>query len=281
VSKPAVSVVVPTAGRADYLEVALRSLLAQDVQEPYEVIVVDDGSTDRTPEVATRAGVRVVRHSVQRNVNAGRNTGIRKARSDLIALVDDDVSVPPGWLRALLDGAQRYPEADAFAGPIRPRFEGRVPRGCGRDAPLITSLDLGPGDAVTDVAWGANLAVRRAAIARVGYFDESLREPSGDEEEWLARLRNAGGTIVYLGAAWLDHRRSTEDSRLRSLAKAAFKRGRAARASDRRRGVEPSLRRELRNLIGCGWHTLRRACPRGLIMAAHSAGRVLAALRER
>jgi glycosyltransferase involved in cell wall biosynthesis len=280
-SRPVVSVVVPTVGRADYLEVALQSLRAQDVQAPFEVIVVDDGSTDRTSAVVSRAGVRVVRHASRRRLNAGRNSGIRAARSDLIAFVDDDVWAPPGWLRALLEGAARYPEALVFAGPIRPRLEGREPRGCGRDAPLITSLDLGPGDLPTDRAWGANLAVRRAAVARAGYFDESFAEPCGDEEEWLMRLREAGGRIVYLGAAGLDHRRSPEDSRFRSLARAGFKRGQAGRANDRRRGVQPGLRRELRILVGCGWHTVRRTCPQGVIMTVHSAGRVFAALRER
>jgi glycosyltransferase involved in cell wall biosynthesis len=277
----AASIVVPTIGRADYLEVALRSLLAQDAAVPYEIVVVDDGSTDGTPEVVARAGVRLVRHPTRRSVNAARNTGIRAAGAELIAFVDDDVEAPRSWLGALLEGAERHPDADAFAGPIRPRLEGRAPRGCGRDAPLLTSLDLGATDTETDRAWGANLAVRRAAFARVGLFDESLVEPSGDEEEWLARLRATGGKIVYIAAAGLDHRRSPDDSRLRPLARAAFRRGLAARASDRRRGVEPGLRRELRTLAGCVWHSMRRTCPQGLVMTSHTAGRLLAGLRER
>src|SRR5215211_3109265 len=260
----AASIVVPTMGRADYLDIALQSLLAQDIPVPYEIVVVDDGSTDRTQEVAARAGVRLVRYPTRRSVNAARNTGIHASRAELIAFVDDDVDAPRSWLRALLDGAARHPEADAFGGPIRPRLEGRAPRGCGRDAPLITSLDLGAADTQTDRAWGTNLAVRRGAFARVGDFDEALVEPSGDEEEWLTRLRQAGGKIVYISAAGLDHRRAPQDSGLRPLARTAFRRGLAARASDRRRGVEPGLPRELRTLAGCIWHSVRRGCPQGL-----------------
>ena len=123
--------------------------------------------------------------------------------------------------------------------------------------------------------------MRREGIKRIGPFDEDIVQPHGDEEEWLERLRAAGGRVVYLAAAGLDHRRTEADARLRPLARAAYARGRGARASDRRRGREPSLAGELRVLAGCGWHTLRRACPQGLIMGAHSAGRLAEALRPR
>src|SRR5262249_50849866 len=122
VTRPVASVVVPTIGRADYLEVALRSLQEQDLDQPYEVIVVADG----TPDVVSAAGVRTVRHPARRGINAARNSGIRAARSDLIAFVDDDVWTPPGWLRAVVEGAARYPGAGAFGGPIRACFEGPV-----------------------------------------------------------------------------------------------------------------------------------------------------------
>jgi GT2 family glycosyltransferase len=271
---PAVSVVVPTRGRAAYLEVTLDSLLSHSAGIEHEILVVDDGGG-----VPQRAGIRYLVHPERRGLNAARNAGIRESRAPLIAFVDDDVLVPPGWLAALVEGAQRHPEAEAFGGPIRPRFEGRAPRGCGREDPPITTLDLGPADRETDFVWGANFAVRRGAIERIGPFDEAIVLPHGDEEDWLERLRAAGGRIVYLAAAGLEHRRTAEDARLRPLARAAYARGRAARASDRRRGREPSLPGELRVLAGCGWHTLRRACPQGVIMGAHSAGRVVEALR--
>jgi GT2 family glycosyltransferase len=272
---PVVSVVVPTRGRAAYLEVTLDSLLAQRAGIQYEIVVVDDGGG-----VPQRPGVRYVVHPQRGGLNAARNAGIREARAPLIAFVDDDVLVPPDWLAALVEGAARHPEAEAFGGPIRARFEGRPPRGCGREDPPITTLDLGPADRDADFVWGANFAVRRSAVERIGPFDESIVRPHGDEEDWLERLRAAGGRIVYLAAAGLEHRRTAEDARLRPLARAAYARGGAARASDRRRGRQPSLGAELRVLAGCGWHTLRRGCAQGVIMGAHSAGRVVEALRE-
>jgi glycosyltransferase involved in cell wall biosynthesis len=279
--RPALTVVVPTRGRAAYLEVTLDSLRRQRTRIPHEILVVDDGAADATPEIAERFGARLVRHGERRNLNVARNTGAREASADLIAFLDDDVFVPPGWLEALVEGAGRYPDAEAFGGPIRARLEGKPPRGCGREGPPITALDLGSEDVEADMVWGANFAVRRSAVERIGPFDETRDRLHGDEEDWLLRLRAAGGKIVYLAGAGLDHRRDAEDSTLTALARVAFERGRAARETDLRRGTAPGLARELRVLAGCGWHTIRRACPQGVIMGANSAGRVVEALRPR
>jgi len=278
---PRLTVVVPTRGRAAYLEVTLGSLRRQRTETPHEILVVDDGATDATPEVAERFEVRLISHGKRRSLNAARNTGVREAAAPLVAFVDDDVLVPEGWLDAVVEGAERNPQAEAFGGPIRARFEGHAPRGCGREDPPITTLDLGSQDVEAEMVWGANFAVRRSAVERVGEFDESLDRSHGDEEDWLLRLRAAGGRIVYLADAGLEHRRSAGDSGLGSLARAAYDRGRGARSSDLRRGQAPALGRELRVLAGCGWHTVRRACPQGVIMGAHSAGRVMEALRPR
>ena len=276
---PTVSVVVPTRNRAGYLEVALASLTAQDGPGPLEILVVDDGSTDATPEITRRAGATHVPLAPPGGLNAARNAGVGTSSGELVAFVDDDVWAPPGWSSALAEGALRHPDAEAFGGPIRARLEGPAPRACGREKPPITTLDLGTADTEAEMVWGANFAVRRDAFERHGPFDESLAG-HGDEEEWLMALRAAGGRIVYLAGAWLDHRRVGEDARLRALARAAYHRGRAARRTDARRGAAPTTARELRNVAGCGWHTLRRACPQGIIMGAHSAGRLAEAVRR-
>lgn len=278
--EPAVSVVVPTRNRAGYLDVALGSLRAQADAPPHELLVVDDGSTDETVAVAARHGVRVVAARAPGGLNAGRNTGIAATRADLIAFVDDDVRVPAGWLAALVAGAERHPRAGALGGPIRGRLVGPAPRSCGREQPPITTLDLGPTDRDAEFVWGANMTVRRSAIDRIGPFDESLRG-NGDEEDWLLRLHAADGRVAYIADAWLEHRRVGDDARLRSLARAEYRRGRAARRNDERKGTAQPLRLELRDLAGAGWHTARRRCAQGLIMGAHASGRLVEALRGR
>jgi len=278
-SAPAVSVVVPTRNRAAYLAVTLESLAGQHIEGPYEMVVVDDGSTDATRAVADRAGARYERHERTRGPNAARNTGIAATSAPLIALVDDDVRAPARWLAELVAGAQRHPWAEALGGPIRASLEGPAPGACGREGAPITTLDLGPTDSETDFVWSANMAVRRGAVERVGGFDEDV-PIYGDEEEWLMRLHAAGGRVAYVAGAGLEHRRAGVDARLRSLARAEYRRGRAALLSDRRKGGSPDLPRELRHLAGAGWHTVRRRCPQGLIMGAHSAGRLAETLRR-
>lgn len=277
---PALSVVVPTRNRADYLQVTLASLSDQSGAVPYEVVVVDDGSADASAELAERMGAEVVRHESSRGPNAARNAGVERSRAPLVALIDDDVRVPAGWVAALAAGAERHAWAEAIGGPIRASLEGPAPRACGRESAPITTLDLGPSDCETDFVWSANMAVRRAAIERIGGFDEDV-PIYGDEEEWLIRLHAHGGRVAYVADAWLEHRRAGDDARLRSLARAEYRRGRAARRNDRRKGAELPLARELRHLAGAGWHTARRRCSYGLVMGAHSTGRIVEALRRR
>jgi GT2 family glycosyltransferase len=221
-----------------------------------------------------------VAHEEPRGPNAARNSGIAAAQGDLIVLVDDDVFAPEGWLRALLDAAAAHPGHEAFGGPIRARLEGVRFRACGREGPPITFLDLGAQDREAEFVWSANMAIRRGALERVGMFDAGL-DIYGDEEEWQRRLRAAGGRILYVAAAGLDHRRAGADARLGSLARAGFHRGRNSRRFDVRKGTAPSLGAELRVLAGCGWHTVRRRCENGVVMGAVAAGRVREALSPR
>jgi len=269
------AIILPTRQRAGYLAHALASIIPQAAAAGADVIVVDDGPSAATRAVAARHGARYVAHDRSRGLNAARNSGLDAASgADLLCFLDDDVEVEPGWLPALLHAAQTCPdEVGVFTGPIRARFEDHPLRMCGREGPPITALELGIDDVDAQYAWGANLCVRRSAFDRAGRFDEA-RPLYGDEQEWQDRLRAAGGRIRYVAAAGLIHRRAGDDARLRSLSRAAYHRGRASRRYDVFRGRAPRVERELRVLAGCAVHTARFTCANGIVMAAHSAGRV-------
>jgi GT2 family glycosyltransferase len=270
---PTASIVVPTRDRPAYLDVALSSVAPQASAASAEVIVVNDGQQDATAAIANRHGARLLTSPPPGGLNRARNAGIAAARSDLIVLIDDDVAAPQGWLDAILSGAASAPHVDVFGGPIRATLEGGGPQSCGRENPPITTLDLGDEDRDVDLVWGANMALRRRAFQRAGLFDESLSGP-GDEEDWEHRYAAAGGVVRYLAGAGLEHRRTASDATLRSLSRAAYRQGRAARRYDSRKGLAPSLLTELRTLAGCTWHIVRRRCANGFVLSAHSAGRL-------
>jgi GT2 family glycosyltransferase len=280
---PTASIVIPTRERPSYLEVALASIAPQAQAAGAEVVVVDDaGSSPAARSLARRFGARYEAHPGPLGLNVARNTGVERSTGELVVFVDDDIQADGGWLAALVEAARLHPEVDVFAGAIRARLEGRPPRSCGREAPPITTLDLGAQDADARYAWGANMAVRRSALERIGPFDVTL-EHGGDEQEWQDRLRAStpGARVLYVAAARVAHRRAGRDARLGRLFRVAHERGRAARRFDARRGQAPSLRRELLTLAGCIGHVARRRCPAGLTMVAHSAGRMREALASR
>jgi GT2 family glycosyltransferase len=271
--------VIPTRGRADYLEVALASIVPQAGAAGAEVLVVSDGPDPGTAAAAARHGATLIALPAPLGANAARNAGIQAARAETIVFVDDDMRAPAGWLDALRAGMSASPDYEVFGGPMRPELEGGGPRSCGREPPPITTLDLGERDTDARLVWAANMAVRRSAFERVGLFDETITG-RGEEEEWERRHAAAGGRIRYLAAAALEHRRVPDDATVRALSRAGYHLGQSARRYDTRKGTAPSMAGEVRTLVGCAWHTVRRRCAYGIVMGAHAAGRLREALAE-
>ena len=277
---PAASIVIPTRGRTDYLDVALASVVPQAAEAPARRC--SSSATASTPlrgRSPSGAARRFWSFPGESGLNAVRNAGFAATSGEIVVLIDDDVEAPAGWLAALLEGVARAPEHDVFGGPIRARLEGGGPHGCGREPAPITTLDLGAADRDVTLVWGANMAIRRRAFERVGGFDEAI-SGRGDEEEWERRY-TARGRARSLPR----RRRSRSPTHARgldllALARAAYRLGRTARRYDVRKGAAPPLRGELRTLAGCVCHVLRRRCAIGIVLAAHAAGRLREALSE-
>jgi glucosyl-dolichyl phosphate glucuronosyltransferase len=286
-SRPFVSVVVPTRNRAEYLEVCLRSLLAQDYPtDRYEVLVVDDGSTDATPEVVASAMARAAPPELRqwrqphRGVNAARDTAITNARGQLICLIDDDEQTPSSWLSAVVDGAERFPEAACLGGPMRLLFEGRPPRICGREPLGESELDYGDATCEVKYVWGGNMAVPRWAFERFGLLDDTLLL-GGTETEWLQRLHAEGLRARYLPEAWLWHRRVPADLRLHRLVTRHFRRGWGQAINGSRIGRPYEAIRVIRGLRRGLVHAIGARCTTGLLSAALHAGRLVGMIEVR
>jgi glycosyltransferase involved in cell wall biosynthesis len=276
--------VVPTWNRVSYLAACLESLLVQDYpQERYEIIVVDDGSKDKTESVVRAMQQRVATHRLRyvrqehQGLNAARNAGIASARGQLIGFIDDDEIAPASLLtRAarLLDGPWG---PAAVGGWCRVRLEGTPPaffcRGCRESYKAIAYL--GGGEPVVEVADlpGGCLFVPRETFERYGRFLDELSGP-GDDAEWCARVRWQGGRLLMGRDLWVWHRVLPGDLRLRGLwAKCVLSPAhyaRARRAMDYNGRPADDVRQAIRFLA----HGLRRGCRVGL---AQAAGRLLLA----
>ncbi|MBA3231516.1 MAG: glycosyltransferase [Acidobacteria bacterium] len=201
------SVVISTHNRCDQLGGALDALLAQDPGVAYEVIVVDNNSTDATKRVvASRLGKSPNLTYVfepRQGLPYARNTGVLTARAPIVAFTDDDVQVGPEWVSTIKRAFDEHPDIDMVGGRVRPVWPDRIPR-------WITRSQLGPfalgerGDAPIRVSAanaapclvGANFAFRREVFDRVGLFDTAYIK-SQDREIQL-RLWRAGGAGLYL-----------------------------------------------------------------------------------
>ena len=175
-TSPLVSVILPTCNRAGRLPRALTSVLDQTYPH-WELLVVDDGSEDHTAAVVAGVAdprVRFLRVE-HRGVCGARNAGLAEARGELVTYLDDDNTMHPGWLKAVVWAFEQHPAADAAYGAFIIDDWTRV-NGPGAGSP--PTLFLHPYDRETLLR--SNLAdisaiAHRAGLAE-GHFDESLRE---------------------------------------------------------------------------------------------------------
>ena len=190
----------------------------------------------------------------------------------------------PRLARRAAGGAAASCAATSACSPARSTRASRTTRfrTCGREGPPITSSTSARPTRDAPHAWGANMTIRRSALERVGRVRRALASCYGDEQEWQAALRAAGGRIRYVAAAALDHRRAGDDARLRSLARAAYApRPARAGASTRQGRARRRCAAELRVLAGCARaRPALRAARTGPVMAAHTLGRLREALRR-
>jgi glucosyl-dolichyl phosphate glucuronosyltransferase len=218
-----ISVIIATRDRADLLASTLRALGKQEWPGcPYEILVVDNGSVDATAAVveaaAQGASLPVVYLREERpGKSHALNTALEHARGDLLVFTDDDVLPASGWLAAY---ARTFATtgADYAAGRIRPRWEIpppdwmspalygvlAVPDGGDERVPLASGVN----ERIMPI--GANMAVRRHVIDRIGGWNPSLGKlegtlRTGEDHEFALRMNAAGFRGVYEPEAIVQH----------------------------------------------------------------------------
>lgn len=206
-----VSLVISTRNRHDFVTAAVGSV-AGGAERPSEIVIVDQSDRPHPALSASppeaRCEIRYI-WSRRRGLSRGRNEGVRAARHDLLAFLDDDVLVGPGWLSAF--------RRALAANPVRSILTGRVLEGGqevrGGFAPSVKASDVPMvyrGRVGEDVLLPNCMLVPRAVFDEVGLFDERLgagsRFPSSEDNDFGFRALEAGCQIVYVPDAVAYHR---------------------------------------------------------------------------
>lgn len=210
---PMVSVVVCAYNAETTLDGCLRSLAALSYPS-YEVIVVDDGSTDATAAIMGRYDyIRAIHFEANRGLSAARNAGIAAAEGEIVAFTDSDCLADPQWLDYLV-ATFRSTGMPAVGGPNLPPPEESLVASCvavSPGGPLHVLLD----DQEAEHVPGCNMAFRRDVLREVGGFDPIYRA-AGDDVDLCWRLQDLGHRIAFSPAAMVwHHRRNTVGAYIR------------------------------------------------------------------
>ncbi len=199
---PRIAVVVCTHNGERPIGDCLRGLMQLEYPN-FEVIVVDDGSTDATAAIVKKHDVRLI--SIRSSGLAiARNTGMEAATGEIVAYIDDDAWPDPHWLTYLAATFLRSAHAGVGGPNIPPPGEGSI-------ADCVTNAPGGPihvllSDHEAEHIPGCNMAFRKACLQAIGGFDPQFRV-AGDDVDVCWRLRQRGWTLGFSHAAVVWHRR--------------------------------------------------------------------------
>ena len=212
------SVIICTYNRFQNLPACLGKLARQEKTEglEWEVVVVDNNSTDRTPETVhdlarqLPINIRYVRES-QQGLNHARNRGVMESRGEFFSFVDDDIATEANWLAAVYACFREY-DADAVGGRILLDQTLRLPRWIKPEMyGFLGYQDLGDAgfqmDGVSNYPFGGNMAFNRRVVERIGLFNPKLGRKGagqkrselfkGAETDYFHRLAARGGARIF------------------------------------------------------------------------------------
>lgn len=224
---PVISVLIPTYGRPNSLSGALRSVLSQETDFLFEVVVLDNGC-----DSGLKADIHKITQSIKIPVSYvpvpdvglhnARHAGVREAKSDLLVFVDDDITAGKGWLRAIID-TFNDPTVHMVGGPSLPSYEEdppnwlnafwtKTPDGKSRCGSL-SLIDYGTKECEIEhtLIWGLNFAIRKETIISLGGFHPDsfpwdFRRFRGDGESAVSlKAKQQGLKAVYQPKAIVNH----------------------------------------------------------------------------
>jgi GT2 family glycosyltransferase len=197
------SVILCTYNRVHLLERALRSLACQTVtSEQFEIVVVDDGSTDGTAALCERAGrdlsnMRYVAVGKNLGLAAAGNRGLRSARGEVLLFIDDDCLAQEDWVECMTSSLERHPlAAGAIQSPVSNYI--KLCHNISQFHPFMKRRTKGWAGSIA----GANMGIRRLVLEELGGFDEKSKVP---DMELMLRARLKGHRVHFAPRAVVIH----------------------------------------------------------------------------
>ncbi len=198
-----VSIVIPAYNASSTLEACLAACQRQTCRT-IEIVVADDGSTDRTPEIArTAAASDVPLHCVRQDNQgpaAARNLGASAARGEFLAFTDADCVPHPDWIERLLEGFEEG--VVAVGGSYGIANPDHVLARLVHDEIIARHARFG---SEVDFLGSFNAMYRRDAFEAAGGFDDAFRAASAEDNDLAYRLQDAGGKLRFVPEALVDH----------------------------------------------------------------------------
>lgn len=217
---PFISAVICTHNRAKYLPSSIESLIQQTLpKHQFEVIIIDNSSTDNTFEIANRYESKFVNFQLKKEEKLGlshaRNKSIDISKSEIIAYLDDDAIAKPNWLENILKAFQENEKIAVAGGKINPLWEKPRPKWLA-DAllPALTIINWSEKPFMLEsreqYLAGANIAFKKESLVQHGKFDPKLgrigsRLLSGEEILLIDRMKSAGLLAYYDPNIEVDH----------------------------------------------------------------------------
>jgi GT2 family glycosyltransferase len=199
---PRVSVIVCTHNGSRTLPQCLERLAVLSYPD-YEVIVVDDGSSDGSPDIARAHGAALVQ-TEHRGLSSARNAGVAEATGEIVAFLDDDAYPDRDWLHYVAASLRANTHAGMGGPNIAPEDDGFVAEcvAAAPGAPIHVLIS----DREAEHVPGCNMAFRKSALEEIGGFDERFRV-AGDDVDVCWRLQESGRTLGFSAGAVVMHRR--------------------------------------------------------------------------
>lgn len=197
--KPVISVIIPARNEEEYIGQAVESVKSQDFSLPYEIIVVDNASEDKTSEIAKNLSVRVVKEE-KLGLTQAREKGYEESRGEILAYLDADSIASRNWLSLIYETFQKNPKIVAVTGTVyfydwQNKFFSQSWANI-LERKMIIEIDRAIRKVArkAEVLWGANFAVKKPALEKAGGFNKNIKF-YGEDVELSIRLAKVGRVV--------------------------------------------------------------------------------------